>query len=476
VDRELGLAGPRRDWLLVLGARAAASAAVLTTGFRAVSDDDYARVVLAQGFAAAPRLDPTGTSWLPFPFWVTGACMRLSSTTTLFAARVVAVLLGLASSLLLLAAARLLVRDCKAALVGALVASVFPWSARLGVATVPELPTAALSVFGLASLASSCGRTRVAGAVALFAATLSRYEPWFLAAGFLLASAVPGLSAPVRPSSRRVAAALALLGPLAWIAHNAHAHGAPLHFVARVSAYHRAVGGNAALAAIGYPLALLREEPELWLLVVAPLLSRGRVALPTSLRGPLASLGAMVVALSLAAARGGAPTHHNGRAMLAVWLVVALGLGAGAWHAFAAGGRRRVALLAACAVVLPLGALVLRPWYARLDSMAARADEEGIGALVRANDADAVLLEVRDFGFFAIEAGSGAPERFILDRSLDPREPERASSFRDEAALRERLRHSGARHVVAHEGEATRWLGAPLAAAGSLRLWRVPPR
>jgi len=476
VDLEPGLSGPRRDWLLVLGARAAASAAVLASGFRAVSDDDYARVVLAQEFAASPRLDPTGTSWLPFPFWVAGGSMHLFGTTSLLAARVVALLLGFASSLLLLAAARLLVRNRNAALLGALFASLFPWSVRLGVATVPELSTAALSVFGLATLASPRGCLRVAGAAALFAATLSRYEPWFVAAGFVVAGAVPALSAPVRPSLRRLAAVLALLGPLAWLGHNAVAHGAPLHFVARVSAYHRAVGGDAALAAIGYPLGLLREEPELWLLAVVVTLSRGRAAPPPSLRGPVAALAAMVAALSLAAARGGAPTHHNARALLAVWLVVALGLGAAAWHALAAGGRRRMALVAAGAVVLPLGGLVLRPWYARLDSMAARADEERIGALVAERGADAVLLEVRDFGFFAVQAGSGAPARFVLDRTLDPREPDRGSSFRDEAALRQRVEESGARHVVARPCDATRWLGAPLAMAGALGLWRVPSR
>ena len=53
----------------VIAAKAAVGAAVLIGGFRAVSDDDFARVVLAQQWAAHPTLDPTGTSWLPVPFW-----------------------------------------------------------------------------------------------------------------------------------------------------------------------------------------------------------------------------------------------------------------------------------------------------------------------------------------------------------------------------------------------------------------------
>ena len=48
---------------------------VLSRGFSHVSDDDYARVAIAELFAHAPTLDPSGTSWLPFPFWLTGAAM-----------------------------------------------------------------------------------------------------------------------------------------------------------------------------------------------------------------------------------------------------------------------------------------------------------------------------------------------------------------------------------------------------------------
>ncbi len=53
-------------------AKLVASLAVLGSGFRAVSEDDYARIVIAQRFAAAPRLDPSGTRWLPLPFWLYG--------------------------------------------------------------------------------------------------------------------------------------------------------------------------------------------------------------------------------------------------------------------------------------------------------------------------------------------------------------------------------------------------------------------
>src|SRR5262245_35515505 len=58
---------------VVVGVKAAVGALVLAGGFRAVSDDDFSRVVLAQQWALKPHLDPTGSSWLPFPFWIYGA-------------------------------------------------------------------------------------------------------------------------------------------------------------------------------------------------------------------------------------------------------------------------------------------------------------------------------------------------------------------------------------------------------------------
>src|SRR5947199_83706 len=80
----------------------------------------------------------------------------------------------------------------KAALAAAVLSAILPWSARLGVATVPELPTAALALLALGSLAPPRGgederallRRRPWGGAALLAACLSRYEVWPLAAGF----------------------------------------------------------------------------------------------------------------------------------------------------------------------------------------------------------------------------------------------------------------------------------------------------
>src|SRR5438270_1048797 len=66
-----------REVALLAAMHALACVGVLALGFDHVSDDDFARVTIAQSFAHAPKLDPSGTSWLPFPFWSLGLAMML---------------------------------------------------------------------------------------------------------------------------------------------------------------------------------------------------------------------------------------------------------------------------------------------------------------------------------------------------------------------------------------------------------------
>ena len=148
-----------RDAVIVAAAKIAVSAAVLAQGFRALSDDDYARIVIAQRFVADPSLDPSGTSWLPFPFWVYGSVMTLFGRDPTVA-RATAIALGSAGALLVWVAARWLGASRAGAMLGALLACAFPYSAWLGAATVPEAFTAALVVF-VAAAASVPGAPRV---------------------------------------------------------------------------------------------------------------------------------------------------------------------------------------------------------------------------------------------------------------------------------------------------------------------------
>src|SRR5262249_23035763 len=93
-------------YLVILGlVRAIASWGVGRAGLTALSDDDYARVTIAQRFAGHARLDPSGTSWLPFPFWTTGAVMKLLDPS-LDVARLAAALFAIFATWLLFAAGR----------------------------------------------------------------------------------------------------------------------------------------------------------------------------------------------------------------------------------------------------------------------------------------------------------------------------------------------------------------------------------
>lgn len=458
--------------------KAAVSALVLALGFRAISDDDYARVVIAEQWARAPRWDASGTSWLPFPLWLTGAALCVFGRG-IGVARAVAVVLGVVSALLVYLAARWLGEDRRAAAFGAVVAAGFPWSAYLGVATVPELPAAALTLLGVAALFSPGPRRdirRLWGAAALSAAALSRYEAWPIALLFAGVCAIDAVRA--KDARAAVAAVLSLLGPLAWLANNRLAHGDPLHFLTRVAAYRRALGAlgedSAAARLWAYPAAMLREEPgvaALLLAATAVTLARSPTARAALLRYARAAalLAAQVGALSLAMLKDGAPTHHPERAVFAALLLAAVCAGAMTVHASTSWAWLLGA--PACAVVLTV--LVAR--HAAREPFAARGDQEAVGraAAALASPGDRVLLEVEDHGYLAVIAAMGRPEDTVQDRSVDPREAKVPSSFDDAGALSRRVAASGARWVVARVSPVTR---AALGEASAVRgAWGVFP-
>jgi hypothetical protein len=227
------------------------SALVLARGFRAVSDDDYARVVIAQRFAETPALDPSGTSWLPLPFWLYGGAFFVAGPD-LGVARGVALVLGAISAVLVLIAARWLGASRVGALVAGVVAAALPHSAWLGAATVPETLSASLTALGVAAFTSDDARRRLAGAAALGAACLCRYEAWSVTAAVAV-FAIAG-SARKRDLERLVPAAVALAPMALWIAHGVVRHGDALFFWKRVSAYKHALGGEPALGRIFGPL------------------------------------------------------------------------------------------------------------------------------------------------------------------------------------------------------------------------------
>jgi hypothetical protein len=423
--------GRSADAFGVGAAKLLVSLAVLAAGFHAVSDDDYARSVIAQRFALAPSFDPSGTSWLPLPFWIYGIAFRLFGDS-LEVARVVSVLLGIGSVLALLVAARWLGAGRLGALAGALVAALFPWSAWLGAAPVPELPTAALSILAAASLASTEGRVRLLGGLAIGAACLCRYEAWPIACVFAAYSAWDAFRAKNRALAVSAVVALTPIG--LWLLHGIFVHGDALFFWKRVAEYRHALGDGPSFRErlLRVPSRLFGDEPELWVGLL--LVGVQRASLASYARPALASL-ALLGFLLAGELAGGGPTHHTGRAVLPVWLLVALALG----HEL----ERRASEPLAKPWVLLGGALAMvgLGWAWRSGTPPAfpdRRDAVAIGARAKALGAPALLIDSPDYSYLAVTAAFGAPHAAEPFDDRDPRRARAVDAFASESALRAR--------------------------------------
>jgi hypothetical protein len=450
------------DALIVGLTRALITALCLWSGFRAISDDDYSRVVIAQRFAAAPSLDPSGTSWLPLPFWLYGAPMWLLGDS-LLTARVVAALLGVLSALLVWLSGRVLGLGERAALLGALAAALLPYGSWLSAATVPEAPTAALLLFGVISLARPEARLRGWGGAALGAACFCRYEAWAPALAFGLICSAQALRQRRRELWFPVVLALGPMG--LWLLHGLVRHESALFFVSRVSQYRAALGqepGGWAHALLHTPLSIVRFEPELVAVVAVALglsLQKGRSPFARDALGPGLALLALLAFLIAASATGGSATHHPERSLLSIfWFLALLGAGLITKLAQEPAQTWRLPLLA-----LPLalaGHLLLRPELR--ESFVDRREEEQVGTLLRSLSASRVALDSDDFGFFAIQAALGYGKSSPLS-DLDPRKPTRPRpSSPPELAARLR-QHAAAWLVTTRERQS---LAAPL---GQLR-------
>jgi 4-amino-4-deoxy-L-arabinose transferase-like glycosyltransferase len=384
------------DLSVIVLVKALACALALAIGFRAVSDDDFARVTIAQSFARFPVFDASGTSWLPFPFWLTGSAMLVAGRS-LLVARIVAFALGLASAAIVGVAAYRLTNHRNGALLGAILAAVFPWSVRLGIATVPELLTAALGVLALASLSDTSARFRCLGGAALFGATLSRYDVWPIAAAFAGLTFIDFVRQK-EPSARErfflgAAIVLALAGPTIWIAWNHIARGNAFDSLDRVAAYRRALGtpDDAPIARFfAYPLAMVRHEPEIFgalgiLLAIGQMPSMRPYAREAwhLYRRPLLVALLQMGLLSAAMIKDGAPTHHPERALLVMLLLCALLVGNLAAMLLPRANRTTRAVAAAAAVgVLVLSLVIVRRWF-RGEDFTVRQDEVATGSYAR---------------------------------------------------------------------------------------------
>jgi 4-amino-4-deoxy-L-arabinose transferase-like glycosyltransferase len=414
------------SWAIL--ARLLASALAYARGFRAISDDDYSRVVIAQRFAENPSLDPSGTSWLPAPFWLAGAMHALFGSD-LVVARLGALILSCAGTALLYPTARMLGLERRAAIVATFAGAVLPHAVWMGMATVPDGLTAVLVVFFIACAASRSAQSRLWGGFAVCFSTLSRYETWPLALGFFALTLYDLLAR--RLSGRLFTAwlglGLALAGPTAWLAHGVVHHGDAFFFIARVVEYQRRL--DRAFDAMAYLRLLFTAEPELlvslglalyfvWRLGrkavfhgdtarKSPPATR-REGLSVRFRVPFVFFGALLGFLCLGAARGGAPTHHLERPLLSIWLFGCVVLGDAIVVLEQRLGRRP---LVRFAIALVAVAIPMRYFFTVHEGFVVRRDEEALGAELRAlaSSSEARFwIDTGDYGYFAVMAASGA--------------------------------------------------------------------
>ena len=417
------------DKLAVVAAKLGASLVILGVGFVAVSDDDYARVVIAQRFAELPSLDPSGTSWLPLPFWVYGTAFALFGTP-LCVARAVAIVLGMQAALFVWLGARWLGAGRAGALTAGLLAGLFPWSVWLGAAPLPEVPAAGLLALGVAGLASELVHRRIIGATAVAAACFCRYEAWPIALVFALFTVTDARRLRDR---RLLGGALLAISPIvAWLLHGVVRHGDALFFWKRVAGYRQALGGSAPLfeRVLSIPLALVREEPGVMLLLA--LLLSGLRPWRRWIRPLLASL-ALIVFLMLGELGGGGPTHHAARALLPVWYIVCLAAGESL--------GRRVSEHARAWVLAP--ALALAGSWILQGAVRRDFPDRGaaldIGGRARELGAPGLLIDAPDYAHLAVTAAFGGPQVAVPIDSHDPRRARPPDVFASEAALRQAL-------------------------------------
>lgn len=304
-----------------------------SAGFDHVSDDDFARVTIAQSFARSPKWDPSGTSWLPFPFWLMGGTMILVGRS-LTAARALAILFASAATALPYVALRAARMDRVSALATVVFAMATPWAIWSGAATVPESVAASLMTAGAVGLlvptkdgaedTAAHPKRSALFALCLFAACLSRYEVWPVA--FVVATA---LIVRERSRTNLLLAIVVAAGPLLWMAWNAHAHDGPLHFFRRVSTFKRALGEppvSTLDALMLYPRLLVTTRPEATLAAAAVFFVRVKTRAWRRSGWAFVLLAALaqVLFLAIGNARDGAPAHHPERALLGTFYLLAI--------------------------------------------------------------------------------------------------------------------------------------------------------
>jgi len=413
----------------LLVARVLLSLFLIQRGFRALSDDDYSRVVIAQAFAEHPSLDPSQTSWLPFPFWLYGTLMA-GFGKSLAVARAVAFVIGLCSTLIIWLAARWMGLSRGASVFSGLIAMAVPYSAWLGLATTPDVYSAALLLLACSSLARQQPTIRTLGAVAVIVASLSRYEAWPVA---LLWALFTGLDAArLRRWHYALLALLVAMTPGLWMLHGHALHHDAFFFIKRASDYHRALGASMTegfAPALGTPFRFVADAPELWGLALMVALARTQTTVRLWRQRwtrPVCGALSVMVFLSIGDWRGSTATHHAGRTLLADWYLLSVLIAAGFWAQVRVMTRlRRSLLLLAALTVVLVATFVVRPELSSRDAPQNRTEEAQIGlvAVAQVPRGEHLAIHTHDYGYFAVQAAFARTfDVEILDKH-DPRRP-----------------------------------------------------
>ena len=321
------------------------------------------------------------------------------------------------------------------------------------------------------------------GSLALLGATLCRYEAWPVALGFVGFGMVDAWR--TKSSGHALVTAAVLLGPLGWMAHGLLHHGDATFFLTRVAAYRHAIGAGSQSVltrAVWCPLALVRSEPELVAVLILALV----IARPT---GGLAELGryrrplwlglGLLGFLVLGDLAGGAATHHRERSLLVLWLLGAV-LGGDllvrAWTLLGRAGRR----MALGSVILAVGLVAssVRPWSTRREGFVDRSEEVALGKQARAEAAarpGSLLVDTKDYGFFAVMAAFGRPGMSSPADNHDPRRRPALDAFSSEAELRRRLGQSRWLLATREHASLARRVGSVAAETPRFVLVRVGP-
>jgi hypothetical protein len=211
------------------------------------SGDATAHVNIARRLwdSRTPGYEQIGTVWLPLPHWIMSPFTRVDSWwRTGLAGALPAALFHATGAVLFFAALRRVTGDRAASFAGLAVYLANPNALYLGSTPMTEPFFAAALMAMLFAAAGESRRDAVLSGVAACAATLIRYEGWFLIPFFSLWWLRRGW----RHALSFAAAASA--GPVYWLLHNGYLYGDPLEFYhgpySAKAIYQRALDGGMA--------------------------------------------------------------------------------------------------------------------------------------------------------------------------------------------------------------------------------------